>query len=118
MHFFTHHIHWVVRIVIAAIFIYHGLGKFPPEGFAQAFNLSTTMGYLVAFGEVLIGITVFFGGLGLSWLTRLGGLLMVIIMVGAVVLAKWGKPFPAMEEELLLIALGLFFLVRGNHGVN
>ncbi len=107
-------VHWVVRIVLAMIYIYHGFDKFPTSQFAEHFGLSISVAFLVAIGEIFIGICLFFGGLGLSWITRLGGLCMVIIMVGAVVMVRWGQPWPAMEFEVLLAALGLNYLFRGN----
>jgi uncharacterized membrane protein YphA (DoxX/SURF4 family) len=118
MHFLVRNIHWLVRIVVAAIFLVHGLYKLPADQFAQNFGLSLPVAYLVAIGEIVIAIAVFFGGLGSSWLTRFGGLIMVIIMIGAIVIAKWNGAWMAMEIDVLLLVLGLFFLVRGNQGLN
>ncbi len=117
MQVLSNSIHWLVRLVIAAIFLIHGLQKIPVEGFAKTFGLSIPMAWGVAIAEILIAICIFFGGLGLSWMTRFGGLLMVVIMIGAITIAKWGGAWFAMEFDVLLLVLGLFFLFRGNTGL-
>lgn len=114
MHMLTRNIHWLVRLVIAAIYLFHGVEKLPADQFAEHFGLPLSIAYLVAVGEIFIAVCIFFGGLGLSWLTRLGGFCMIIIMVGAIVVAKWGLPWSGMEFDVLLFVLGLSYLVRGN----
>ena len=51
-------------------------------------------------------------------MTRLGGLGVVIIMLGAIFLVHWPKGWNTMdggmEFQVLLLATGLYFAARGN----
>jgi uncharacterized membrane protein YphA (DoxX/SURF4 family) len=76
---------------------------------------------LVAVGEVSAGAAViiggFLGGAG-HLITRLGGGAVLVIMIGAFYLAHadWfitQKLF--MSEQIFLIALGLYFAIKGNN---
>ena len=109
-------------------FILHGLGKFPlpPEKMVTWFE---SMGYmypeivtsLVALGEVGAGAGIILGGLINNYLgnliTRLSGGAVVVIMIGAILIAHsdWlvtKKLF--MSEQIFLFLLGLFFAIKGN----
>jgi putative oxidoreductase len=81
----------------------------------------------VAVIEVLAGIGILAGGALASRtgdiLTRLSGVGVAVIMVGAIALVHWGQwsnipseshPFGGMEFQTLLLAVGLFFGLRGN----
>lgn len=120
---------WIMRIVMALIFIMAGYGKIAVmgvENFAGAFNLPVFIAWLVALGEVG-------GGLGLlvgpfvgnmdpkGMLTRASGGVLALIMVGAIVLAKldgFNEGFMAgisgMQVDLALFAMGMYFLLVGN----
>ena len=87
------------------------------------------MTYLVAWGEMLAGITIIIGGLLIksmpvlsNLLTRLSGAGVVVIMISALIIAHsdWsifvgerGKILFA-SEQLFLLTLGLYFFIKGN----
>lgn len=119
---------WLIRLSAAATFIYHGATKFPNiAAGAEFMGLPYIVWLAVALGEILAGAALIGGGLVRSPLgdlvTRLGGLGMGVIMVGAIGLVHWGQwsalpsethPIGGMEFQTLLLALGLFFALRGN----
>ncbi|MCI0517627.1 MAG: DoxX family protein [Woeseiaceae bacterium] len=113
------HVHWGLRLSLAATFIVHGLGKFPPDGFSQAMGMPLVIGWLVALGEVGAGAALIGGAiLSKDILTRVGGLLVIVIMIGAIFLVHLEKGFNVMnggyEFQLLMLVTGLFFLAKGN----
>ena len=118
---------WILRLVLGTSFILHGLGKFPlpPEKMVTWFEsmgiaAPEIIASLVALGEVVAGAAVILGGfLGSAGhlITRLGGGAVVVIMIGAFYLAHadWfitQKLF--MSEQIFLLVIGLYFLIRGN----
>jgi putative oxidoreductase len=111
--------HWGIRLSLAATFIYHGLGKFPPDGFAQGMGLPLPVAWLVALGEVGAGLALIGGAvLARDILTRLGGLLVIVIMIGAIFMVHLKNGFSVSnsgyEFQLLMLVTGLYFLLKGN----
>ena len=119
---------WILRLVLGTSFILHGLGKFPlpPEKMVTWFEsmgiaAPEIVASLLAMGEVAAGAAVILGGfLGATGhlLPRLGGGAVLVIMTGAFYLAHsdWfitEKLF--MSEQIFLLALGLYFAIKGNH---
>ena len=120
---------WLLRLGLGTSFILHGIGKFPlpPERMVTWFE---SMGYMypeivtsmVAVGEVAAGAGIILGGLVSghvgNLITRLSGGAVVIIMIGAILIAHsdWlitQKLF--MSEQIFLLLLGLFFAIKGNN---
>ena len=120
---------WLLRLGLGTSFILHGQGKFPlpPEKMVTWFE---SMGYMypeivtsmVAIGEVAAGAGIIIGGLINNYkgalITRLSGGAVVIIMVGAILIAHsdWlitKKLF--MSEQIFLLILGLYFAIKGNN---
>ena len=120
---------WLLRLGLGTSFILHGIGKFPlpPERMVTWFE---SMGYMypeivtsmVAVGEVAAGAGIILGGLVRghvgNLITRLSGGAVVIIMIGAILIAHsdWlitKKLF--MSEQIFLLILGLFFAIKGNN---
>ena len=119
---------WLLRLGLGTSFILHGIGKFPlpPEKMVTWFE---SMGYmypeiitsLVALGEVGAGAGIIIGGLisgntG-NLITRLSGGAVVVIMIGAILIAHsdWlvtKKLF--MSEQIFLFLLGGYFAIKGN----
>lgn len=111
--------HWGLRLSLAATFIVHGLGKFPPDGFAEFTGLPIIVGWLVAVGEVGAGAALIGGAvLSRDVLTRVGGLIVIIIMIGAISLVHLKNGFNTQnggyEFQLLMLVTGLYFLTKGN----
>ena len=111
------HVHWLLRLSVAATFIVHGIPKFPPDGLVQM-GLPVIVGWAVAFGEVGAGIALIVGAFTDERLTRLGGLLVAVIMIGAIALVHfkngWNVQDGGMEFQALLLAVGIVFLTKGN----
>lgn len=114
--------HWLLRAAAAATFIYHGATKFPSlAAGAEAMGYAVPVWTLVALVEVLAGLALLAGAavpraLG-DIVTRLGGLGIAVIMIGAIVTVHWGAwnvMAGGMEFQVLLLATGLFFALRGN----
>ena len=45
------HVHWGLRLSLAATFIYHGWGKFPADAFSQATGMPVPMVWAVALAK-------------------------------------------------------------------
>lgn len=127
--------HFLLRITLGISFFLHGYGKFKIiDGFtnflgSQGILYPKFMTYLVAWGEMLAGITIIIGGLLIkslpvlsNLLTRLSGAGIIIIMISALIIAHadWnifigerGKVLFA-SEQLFLLTIGLYFFIKGN----
>lgn len=119
---------WLLRLPVAATFIYHGLDKFPSlQAGAEFMGLPLALWTLVAVVEVVGGLAILAGGLLTSRagdiVTRFAGLSVIAIMLGAIGLVHWGQwsnipseshPAGGMEFQTLLLCAGLFFVLRGN----
>lgn len=112
------HVHWGLRLSLAATFLYHGFAKFPPDGFANAMGMPLAVGWLVALAEVIGGAALIVGALTRDVITRIGGLLVIAIMIGAIALVHGKNGFSVQnggyEFQLLMLVTGIYFLVRGN----
>ena len=128
--------HFLLRITLGVSFFLHGYGKFKIiDGFtsflgSQGILYPKLMTYLVAWGEILAGITIIIGGLLINslpilanLLTRISAFSIIIIMLCALIIAHsdWsifigdrGKVLFA-SEQLFLLTLGLYFFVKGNN---
>ena len=114
---------WLLRLSLGVSFIFHGYGKFPlpPQKLIDYFGFSETLASFVAISELTAGILLILGGFIKSHLgdliTRFGSMLIVIIMVVALGLAHrdWFiTPKLFMSEQIFLLIIGLYFLIRGN----
>lgn len=121
---------WLLRAGLASVFLFHGLQKFfvmGIGGFAGMMGLSVAVAALVALAEVLAGAGILAGGtvhgrLG-DLVTRLSGLAIVPVMLGAIAMVHWGRwsftptethPMGGMEFQVVLLLIGLYFIIRGN----
>lgn len=111
------HMHWLLRLSLAGTFLAHGIAKFPPDGLIQM-GLPLIVAWAVAFGEVGAGLALIVGAFTDERLTRLGGLLVVVIMIGAIALVHakngWLAGNGGMEFQALMLAGGMLFLTKGN----
>jgi len=109
-------VHWALRLSLAATFLYHGVGKFPIEG--PAMGLPVAVVWAVALAELAAGVLLIVGAFGKEMLTRLAGLIVVVIMIGAIALVHAKNGFSVMnggmEFQLLMLAGGLYFASKGN----
>ncbi len=132
------HAHWLLRVGLASVFLYHGIGKVMDlGGFSQMMGLPTPVAALVTFAELAGGAGIIVGAFyaqipGLprtpimnDLITRLAGLAIAPVMLGAIVMVhgpRWsftpaeGFPMGGMEFQVVLLFTALFFLVMGNAG--
>lgn len=119
--------HWLPRIALAAIFLYHGFSKFPgAEGLAEMMGMPVFIVYLLGVAEVLGGLFILLGGFGQDWATRVAGLIFSVVMLGAIFMVHlqhgWnsinmggGNEGKGMEFQVLILFVSLFLAFRGNH---
>ena len=114
---------WVIRMGLGIAFIIHGYNKFPlpPQGLINYFGFSPALATFVVLSEVFAGFVIIVGGLLNNSLgnliTRLGGLMVVVIMIFAFSIAhqEWfitKKLFTS--EQFFLFLVGFYFLIKGN----
>jgi len=114
---------WVIRLGLGIAFIIHGYNKFPlpPQGLINYFGFSPALATFVALSEVFAGLIIIVGGLLNNSLgnliTRLGGLMVVVIMIFAFSIAhqEWFITVKLFtSEQIFLFLIGFYFLLRGN----
>lgn len=116
--------HWLLRIALAAVFLFHGFGKVADiSGFVGMSGLPVAVAWLVAFAEVAGGIGIIVGGFTSSLVTRLSGLAIIPVMLGAIFMVHWPRwsfapteefPMGGMEFQVVLLLIATYFVVVGN----
>lgn len=108
-----------LRIAVGVTFIAHGVAKFQnlegTVGFFAGLGLASFFAYLVATVEVAGGLAVLLG-----IFTDIAGILLAIVMVGAITLVKFSKGFLGgyeLEAVLFLAALGIAFAGAGKYAL-
>lgn len=126
----------IVQFCLGTSFFLHGYGKFPMSddfiGFlaSKGVPFPNISAYAVAWSEILAGIGIIAGGiiaikssiLG-NLITKLSSLVIVIVMINALFIAhsNWSifigeqRAILFASEQLFLLVLGLFFLIKGNY---
>ncbi|HIF19092.1 MAG TPA: DoxX family protein [Gammaproteobacteria bacterium] len=126
---------YLLRIGLGISFFLHGYGKIPiQESFinwlsSKGIPFAETTAHLIAWGEMISGIGILLGGLigtkasvtG-NLITRLSGGAVMIIMIGALLIAHshWGIFFGERgsvlfaSEQLFLLLVGTYFAIKGN----
>ena len=122
------HAHWLLRIGFAGVFLFHGIGKVMAfGGFSQMMGLPTPVAALVTLAEVAAGVGIIVGAFTNDLITRLAGLAVVPVLLGAIFMVHWGRwnftpaegfPMGGMEFQVVLLLMALFFLVMGNAGLS
>ena len=115
-------VHWLPRLSLASIFLYHGFIKFPMASMmAEMMGMPVFVVYIQAVVEILAGIFIIVGAFGREILTRVAGLIIAVIMLGAILMIHihygWNGVLVAeqgVELQLFILTAGLYFLVKGN----
>ena len=115
-------VHWLPRISLGAIFLYHGATKFPgAQMMSDMMGMPIMMIYVLGLMELTAGSFIIAGGAGREILTRIGGLIIAVVMTGAIMMIHikfgWNGVLVAeqgMELQLFILTMGLYFLVKGN----
>jgi putative oxidoreductase len=120
--------HWLLRIALASVFIFHGWGKVMNlGGFSEMLGLPVAVIALVTFAELAGGIGIIAGAFTKDLITRLSGLALVPVLLGAIFMVHWGRwnfvpaedfPMGGMEFQVVLLLMALYFLVMGNAGLS
>ena len=129
---------WLPRLALGIAFFFHGYGKLPAPFMMEEQHRMVTWFEsifipmpelwvnLVVLGEMGAGIGIILGGvIGLfasqlgHLITRLSGMLVVIIMSCALYIAHadWFTSLSTKfvtSEQMILLVLGLFLAIRGN----
>lgn len=124
MHKLEIHSHWLLRLALASVFLFHGLGKLPSiPGFAEMMGLPVIVAGLVTFAEVAGGLGILLGAATRPLITRLAATAMIPVLLGAIVMVhgpRWSfvptEQFPmgGMEFQVVLLMLATWFLIVGN----
>ena len=128
MNFITSNAHWLIRIALASVLVFHGVLKLANlEGFAQMLPISYLQVVLVALAETGGGLLVLVGGFGgdrISDLaTRVGAALNIPVLIGAIAIVHWGQwnfvpsethPMGGFEFQAVLLLLLLYLVFTGN----
>ncbi len=107
---------------VAAVFIYHAVTKFPnPEGLSQMIGIPVFLVVVLAIAELVAGILILLGGVSRDWMTRVAGLIFVVVMIGAIFTVHLAHGWNSignmgMEFQVTLLTIGLYFAARGNNG--
>ncbi|MEM9222520.1 MAG: DoxX family protein [Pseudomonadota bacterium] len=109
---------YFLRLAIIAIVLQEGLQKFPNlEAGAAMYQLPVELWTMAAVAEVVGPIAIAIGGLFRSeigdLMTRVGGFLIAGV-VGAVIVHVSMGPWLGMRFHVLMLAVGVFFMLRGN----
>ena len=108
----------VLRLLLAAVFIYHVIPKLgAPDGMVAFigwapislgldFLSANVWFYLAVVGELFIILTALLG----FW-TRIGSVVLLIVMFFAMSAKKWGMP--AIELDLVLAGIGIVLFIAG-----
>ena len=116
--------HWALRIALASVFLYHGIGKLAGlEQFAEMSGLPFIIVLLVALAEVGGGALIIVGAFTRDWITRVGAAFIIPVMIGAVVMFHWPQwgfvaseshPMGGMEFQVTLLLIALYLVLKGN----
>jgi putative oxidoreductase len=102
----------LIRLAVAAVFIYHGWSKFKFMDdtiiFFGTLGLAPFFAYLVASVELLGGVLVLLGAF-----TCVAGVALAIVMVCSIFLVKVKMGFVAAEPDMLLLAGSLAIALMG-----
>lgn len=120
------HAHWLLRLALASVFLYHGLTKFPMLGMlADMMGMPVAMVGMLAVVETAAGILILVGGVGPAWATRTAGAIVIVVMLGAISMVHWphgwnsvnmgmGNEGRGMQFQVTLLLIALFFVIVGN----
>ena len=120
------HVHWLPRLALAGVFLYHGLTKFPVLGMlSEMMGMPAIMIGLLATMETTAGALILVGGFGPAWATRAAGAIVSVVMLGAISMVHlqhgWnsvnmgmGNEGRGMEFQFTVLMIALFFVITGN----
>ncbi|MFD1887383.1 DoxX family protein [Paenibacillus wenxiniae] len=105
----------IVRVLTGIIFLVHGISKFQggiagTQGFFQSVGIPTFLAPIVGGLEIVGGIALILG-----LFTRIAGIVLAIVIVGALLTAKMGQPFMmGTEFDYLVLFASLQMALAGS----
>ncbi len=112
------HVHWGLRLSLAATFIFHGQDKLPVEG--PMMGMPAAMVWMLALAELAAAVLLIAGEFSKDILTRGGDLFVIVVMIGAIALVQAKNGFNVMgnemgmEFQILMLVTGLYLAAKGN----
>ena len=127
----TPHAHWLLRIALASVFLYHGLLKLMnPQAFADMLPIGYALVILVGLAEAGGSLLLLAGGFRNNavsdLVTRLGAALNIPVMIGAISMVHWGRwnflpsethPIGGIEFQVVLTLVMAYLVITGNKGI-
>jgi putative oxidoreductase len=124
--------HWLLRLALASVLLFHGVLKLTNlEGFAQMLPISYLEVVLVALAETGGGALILLGGFRNDRLsdiaTRVGAALNIPVIVGAIAIVHWGRwnfvpseshPLGGFEFQAVLLLLAVYLVITGNRDLS
>ena len=122
---------WALRLTFGVTFIFYGYAKITGlGGFAEMMlGGNTLLAALVAFAEVAAGIGIIGGAFTSSLVTRLAGLAVIPVMLGAIFMVHLQNGFHFMAQpndptpmggwnfQFALMGIAVFYLLSGNKDI-
>lgn len=103
----------IIRLSVGGLMLFHGIAKILHPGSLEfiggmlaGYNLPTILAYGVYIGEVVAPLMIIAG-----YKARIGGLILVVNMLFAIVLAHSGDLFSLTEHGGWMIELQMFYLL-------
>ena len=110
------HVHWGLRLSLAVTFLYHGQDKLPVE--EPMMGMPVAMVWMLALAELTAGVLLIAGAFGKEILTRIGALIVIVVMIGAIALVHAKNGFNVMnggmEFQILMLVTALYLAAKGN----
>ena len=110
---FSSYSHFLPRAVLAITFLVHGYPKLTNPTPMVEMGLPLLMVYLVGLFEIG-GAVLLLYGIKEDWATRMGSILLAIIMVGAIFMVHLQHGWSDMEWQALILAICLLYATKGN----
>ncbi|HDR05198.1 MAG TPA: DoxX family protein [Candidatus Marinimicrobia bacterium] len=112
MDFIKKNTHWLLRLVVVIVFLYHGWPKLANvSGIAEMMQLPWILALAVALFEVLGGLAVFLGPIIRQPLvTRVGAGMLAWIMLSVIIIVHLGEGWKGMEFPFLLLVVNLHWV--------
>ncbi len=102
----------IIRLSLAMVFIYAGVNKLmtieQTVGFFGSIGVPALLAYMVIAVEILAGVAMLLGVF-----VRYAGILLALVMVGAIYLVKAKMGFAAAQIDLVLLASALGIAMIG-----
>jgi putative oxidoreductase len=114
--------HWLLRLALGSVFVIHGIGNFMHMTmFSATLNVPAFVGTILVLAEIMGGLLVLVGGFLEDWMTRVGALLLIPVVL--IVMFMTGDAsfslsrvhvMSGMEYMIVLVLISLYVLLKGN----